>query len=352
MSITEPLAATTPVSDELRCPLCDYDLRGLAEHRCPECGHAFDPEQLRQAKLDAPAWFFEHARRRRLRAFVATAGRTCRPLKFWTDVKPATRPVLRRLVLWTIAWLLIGVLAFSAAFGIAVHRQYTLWNALAAAANVRAPMPAGAFRTPNGAVVMTQNIGVGRFGRRVIQTTVTPGTTVSYSDIAPRLLEDALLIRPNLVVPFVLVGWPLLTVLAFQGFGITLRRAGIHRGHLWRCVLYAWPIVALPMVMLGAASCLWPVHQWEFRELPLPFASQIETALPNTTFMYLRVVHTTPFAALLLIVSIVLATVHVVACHLRYLKLPQAFVQALLVQVVAWLALVAGLYYLNEFASV
>ncbi len=25
------------------CLTCDYDLRGLPEHRCPECGRAFDP---------------------------------------------------------------------------------------------------------------------------------------------------------------------------------------------------------------------------------------------------------------------------------------------------------------------
>ena len=27
----------------MRCHDCAYDLRGLAEHRCPECGRAFNP---------------------------------------------------------------------------------------------------------------------------------------------------------------------------------------------------------------------------------------------------------------------------------------------------------------------
>lgn len=31
----------------LRCPVCRYDLRGLAENRCPECGTAFDAEYLK-----------------------------------------------------------------------------------------------------------------------------------------------------------------------------------------------------------------------------------------------------------------------------------------------------------------
>ncbi len=28
------------------CPVCGYDLRGLPDQRCPECGHAFDPATL------------------------------------------------------------------------------------------------------------------------------------------------------------------------------------------------------------------------------------------------------------------------------------------------------------------
>ena len=31
----------------LNCPTCDYDLRGLAEQRCPECGTVFEPEAMR-----------------------------------------------------------------------------------------------------------------------------------------------------------------------------------------------------------------------------------------------------------------------------------------------------------------
>ncbi len=31
---------------ELSCPRCDYSLRGLPEHRCPECGLRFDIDDL------------------------------------------------------------------------------------------------------------------------------------------------------------------------------------------------------------------------------------------------------------------------------------------------------------------
>lgn len=34
-----------------RCPACGYDVRGLREARCPECGGAFDADALRRGLL-------------------------------------------------------------------------------------------------------------------------------------------------------------------------------------------------------------------------------------------------------------------------------------------------------------
>ena len=33
--------------DDLHCQHCGYQLRGLPEERCPECGHGFDPFERR-----------------------------------------------------------------------------------------------------------------------------------------------------------------------------------------------------------------------------------------------------------------------------------------------------------------
>ncbi len=41
-----PAAASSPdwsvIQEDILCPLCEYDLRMLAEPRCPECGYRFD----------------------------------------------------------------------------------------------------------------------------------------------------------------------------------------------------------------------------------------------------------------------------------------------------------------------
>ncbi len=66
-------ARSTLVDSGLRCPTCAYNLTGLIDSRCPECGTGFDWEQVRQAAADAPTIAFERARSwRKAPAFVVT----------------------------------------------------------------------------------------------------------------------------------------------------------------------------------------------------------------------------------------------------------------------------------------
>lgn len=36
----------------MRCKSCKYDLSNLTEHRCPECGRAFDPRDAKSFESD------------------------------------------------------------------------------------------------------------------------------------------------------------------------------------------------------------------------------------------------------------------------------------------------------------
>lgn len=52
--VNHPRHHVEPDNAALICPECDYNLTGLTENRCPECGIDFDPELLRELQSDVP----------------------------------------------------------------------------------------------------------------------------------------------------------------------------------------------------------------------------------------------------------------------------------------------------------
>ncbi len=69
--------STQPINDEgLRCPKCEYNLTGLTEEVCPECGEAFDPILLASEMASRFAAMTIWSRRHKIgimRAFFKTA---------------------------------------------------------------------------------------------------------------------------------------------------------------------------------------------------------------------------------------------------------------------------------------
>jgi hypothetical protein len=67
------LDARAAIDIGLRCPRCEYNLTGLTEPRCPECGTAFGWDDVRRAAACPPHIAFERARGwRKVPAFVVT----------------------------------------------------------------------------------------------------------------------------------------------------------------------------------------------------------------------------------------------------------------------------------------
>lgn len=66
--IDSPASSVPVVTRDLLCPRCGYNLRGLHEYRCPECGDPFDPAALSESQLP-----WTHRRRLgRVRAYWQT----------------------------------------------------------------------------------------------------------------------------------------------------------------------------------------------------------------------------------------------------------------------------------------
>jgi len=101
-------AETSPVSapdwdkidEEIHCPLCEYNLRGLIEPRCPECGYRFTWPELLDPTRRLHPYLFEHHPERNLWSFWKTALGGLRPWRFWRSLNPVQPSSPRRLIVY------------------------------------------------------------------------------------------------------------------------------------------------------------------------------------------------------------------------------------------------------------
>jgi len=98
------------ISRDILCPLCDYNLRGLSEPRCPECGYRFAwPHLLFPERWQHP-FLFEHQPRRNTWSFVRTFSTSFFPRKFWSVLNASHPPRPSRLFLyWIGASVLVAI---------------------------------------------------------------------------------------------------------------------------------------------------------------------------------------------------------------------------------------------------
>jgi hypothetical protein len=108
------------LQDDVKCPLCDYDLRGQTEPRCPECGYRFDWSDLTDPAKKVHPYLFEHHPRRNVWSFLRTFFGGLLPARFWSSLKPSQPSRPRRLVVY---WLVTSLLV---PLGYAVMFAYTV----------------------------------------------------------------------------------------------------------------------------------------------------------------------------------------------------------------------------------
>jgi hypothetical protein len=252
VNVLGPSAATASAAPDwssqladLLCPLCDYNLRGLTEPRCPECGYSFEWDQLRDERLKTHPYLFEHHPERNVWSFRRTATGGLLPGRFWKRLHPSQPSRPGRLVrYWAVAMavaFVAGVVGPTLVAGVLNNAFYldTLTTRPIAFSN-RGPV----YASPSGR-----------------WTTTPPPPDPGYFDLHGfRIaLDDVTL--PHAAWWVVAAAWPWLTMGALFIFRISMSRAKLRPGHVRRCVLYSFDAVMwagiAALAISGLAFALW-----------------------------------------------------------------------------------------------
>lgn len=299
-------AAPADMESALPCPLCGYDLRGLTSGRCPECGHAFDPAELRAAQrreADRPLpWLIEYPPTGRLgliRNALLTPLLTLRPFWFWRRMRPSMRIEREKLLLYPwLSWLALALVVFA----VVLIEPFAFW----------AETFLHRFLTLDS-----------RYANHRMQS-----GWGWYWSLRPRCAAA--------LVPVILLGaWPWLTLGILASFRASLRQARIVPSHLLRCVTYSADLAVPVGILLFLTSGVlphWPsrfdaTDTWELLEmLGLPSWFAFGVWYPAPLFV-------TGVAMLLWF------GVRLCIAYRHYLAFPHAIATVISSQVILWLVL-------------
>ena len=226
------------------CPLCEYNLRGLSEPRCPECGYRSDwPDLLNPNRAPHP-YLFEHHPEQNWWSYRQTVRGACRPKRFWTSLHPRqpSRP-WRLLAYWLIgagALMMVSVLFLvpNAVYGIRIS-------------DVRRADRANIIKQG----LMDRRL-IAQYGS--VEAYLDRWYPTGFTHLKGSLTRgEAVRWYRSKFVPMVvavLLAWPWLTLAAMMIFQISIRRARLKPTHLARCVFYSYDASAWAVLLV--AACL------------------------------------------------------------------------------------------------
>lgn len=253
------------VDAEVHCPLCEYNLRGLTEPRCPECGYQFSWSEVLDPSRRLHPYVFEHHPEANVSSFLKTTLAGFRPFRFWMSLHPAQPSHLRRLLVFALVGHLVFLLGLLAVFSaiayvdLTNHQQdYAQW--IVNASNRLAAMPPDQRQA-----VLTQYGSAEGYVRRWY------GPPLGFFDVLKYLLGGSIgaaCFRLSVIAGFCLL-WPWVTFVALWGMWLPGSKARITLTHHLRCALYCfdYPLWggAIVSVLLVAGSLLmprWQMGRW------------------------------------------------------------------------------------------
>lgn len=263
----EPVAAPDwdHLSADIECPLCRYNLRGLVQPRCPECGYAFDWLDLLDVSRRKHPYLFEHHPNQNIWSFFKTLGGGLLPKRFWKQLKPSQPGDASRLVLyWCCSILLVGwivVLAFAwhtyQIDTIARRQRNAGLRQLQALVASQGPSALRGYSSTQAAIDANYPVfPQGRFMKIAISDFMAQpwnsrfGARWGFSGWLPLEGMGTAVVKATMLYSL----WPWLTFAVLMIFQGSMRRAKVQPIHVARTVLYscdaAWLLVLLCGVWL------------------------------------------------------------------------------------------------------
>ena len=246
--MTQVVAEPAPAVEPVLCPMCDYDLRGQAEPRCPECGYRFEWPQLLDPELKRHPYLFEHHPRRNVRSFVRTLVGGFLPRRFWRSLRPSQPSAPRRLVLyWVLATLLVLLMPAVDAVRIfradaAEHEDRRrrvllgMQRAIATSTGMNMQMLQQELARAGGLQGWVDERYPPAMSWRFVSGWLFGGRAGDWSRHMPGQWPT---LKRMLHVPLIYAAWPWLTFVTLMIFRASMRRAKVKTVHVLRCTLYS-----------------------------------------------------------------------------------------------------------------
>ncbi len=295
------------IQEEIHCPLCDYDLRGIGEPRCPECGYTFDWPDLLDPTRRLHPYLFEHHAERDFWSFWKTAIGGLLPRRFWTQLHPAQPSRPKRLVLY-FAW--ISLICFVSLQSV----MAVLWAEVSCLeqrmrAHSRAAILSGRI------TIAPQEYAPYGSVQGWVDAQYPASLTAAFLSRHVRTIVSACWLRMQ--VPLLALAWPWATYACLLIFQQSMRRVRLRASHVLRCVIYSsdvflWAWMMAAIVFAGG----FPWFHWYD---PLGFSLCV--------------------FCLIGVAAAIAFTYRLVVAYRRYLRFDRSIATVLCSQLILWLAL-------------
>jgi hypothetical protein len=263
-------AAAPPAGVDVLCPMCSYNLRGLAEPRCPECGYASTWAELTDARLRPHPYLFEHHPEKSVRSFLRTLLGTALPRRFWPTV-PAGQPVRvwRLTVYLLLCWLPLPLVVAGALAGRAELVRRTQNSAWLPASRINYATGLGvvlarpATQDDEATAALRRDVAAaGSIAQYVARTQPDVTFGQSWDTEFSRTWDGYNLkwrpIERAAVFVMLLVSWPVASFVGVAAMQGSLRRAKLRRDQLWRAHAYTFEWVGLMAMSVALAlAAMW-----------------------------------------------------------------------------------------------